>query len=46
MLGGGAVALALALLWGRSRPPGGAEAEGDVDAEMDARIDRELAVEE
>ena len=46
LLGGGAVALALALLWGRSRPPGGAEAEGDVDAEMDARIDRELAVEE
>ena len=46
LLGGGAVALALALLWGRSRPPGGADGPGDLDAEMDARIDRELAVEE
>jgi cytochrome c-type biogenesis protein CcmH len=47
LLAGGAIALALALMWGRSRPPGGAAGGGgDVDAEMDARIDRELADDE
>jgi cytochrome c-type biogenesis protein CcmH len=47
LLGGGAVAVALAVLWGRSRPPGGSSAGGgELDPDMEARIDRELAVEE
>jgi cytochrome c-type biogenesis protein CcmH len=44
LLGGAAVAVVLALLWARSRPPGGEDgSDGDVDEEMDARIDRDLA---
>jgi cytochrome c-type biogenesis protein CcmH len=48
LLIGGAVALALAAMWGRSRPPGrGTAAGGDeLDTDMEARIDRDLAVEE
>jgi cytochrome c-type biogenesis protein CcmH len=46
LLLGGAVAVGLAVLWGRSRPPGGVAGGGDLDADMEERIDRELAVEE
>jgi cytochrome c-type biogenesis protein CcmH len=45
LLGGAVVAAVLAMLWARSRPPGGeGDGGGDVDEEMDARIDRDLAV--
>ena len=46
LLGGGAVAVVLAMSWSRGRGGGGPKGPPGVDADMDARIDAELAREE